>query len=759
MKISGRQFSTALINRIQGAIVQHPKISRSHLSVKVCTWLDWRAPNGKLQDMACRKALAKLNRRGLISLPEQQESFAFTQPGKQVFHFIPAELCCDLTELGEISVTPITSRYSKNSKVWRTLLDEHHYLGSGKLCGAQIRYIVTSSKYGHIGALSFSSGTWAMKDRDTFIGWSDTARIAHINQVLTNNRFLIVPTVQVKNLASHVLALVCSRLADDWEEKYAIRPVLVETFVDRARFHGTCYLAANWQAVGFTAGRRDGIKKQILLYPLCSDWQTGLCLEPRVTLKDSIEIEDPANWAEEEFGRVRLHDPRLKQRLCTIAQGFYNKPQANIPEACGTPAATVGAYRFFRNEKVSMDIILTAHTQATIERIRQHAVVLAPQDTSTLNYSHHPMTQGMGPIHGKGSTSAGLILHDTLAFTVDGTPLGVLDAQCWARDPEDRGKNERRKQLPIEEKESVKWLRSFGRVSEIQRLCPNTMLVSVGDREADIYELFSKVVQEKNGAQLLVRACKSRNRQIDQVGLWDYMSKQKPSGTMQIHIPHSGSKKPRSATVDVICTQVELRAPKRLHEQPDKIKVWAVHVIETKPDDTVKDPIDWMLLTTVPTNSFNDAKERVEWYAKRWGIEVYHRTLKTGCRIKDRQLDDADRIETCLAIDMVVAWRIFHLTMLGRETPEAPCSIFFSEEEWKALCCYVSKCPEPPPEPPTLQKAIRLLGAMGGHLGRKHDGPPGTETLWRGLQRLDTATEMFCIFHHINPSGNDPPPT
>jgi hypothetical protein len=148
----------------------------------------------------------------------------------------------------------------------------------------------------------------------------------------------------------------------------------------------------------------------------------------------------PAHWAEEEFSTVRFYDNRLKQRLYTIAQDFYGNPEANIPEACGSKAATMGAYRFFNNEKVSMDVLLTAHTEATIARIRQHKVVLAPQDTSILNYTAHPDTQGLGPINHSQDTMVGLILHDTLAFSEDGTPLGVLDAQCRARDPEDIGK-------------------------------------------------------------------------------------------------------------------------------------------------------------------------------------------------------------------------------------------------------------------------------------------------------------------------------
>ena len=201
--------------------------------------------------------------------------------------------------------------------------------------------------------------------------------------------------------------------------------------------------------------------------------------------------------------------------------------------------------------------------------------------------------------------------------------------------------------------------------------------------------------------------------------------------------------KGRIASVEVRFAQVELAPPKRYAANPP-VRLWAVYILENEPDEDVT-PVEWMLLTTAEVKNFSDAQRRVEWYAGRWRIEVYHRTLKSGCRIEDRQLGTAESLEACLGIDMVVAWRIYHLTMLGRATPDVDCTVFFSNVEWKALCCYVTKKPTPPPKPPTLKEAISMVAQMGGFLGRKHDGSPGTTTLWRGLQRLDTASEMYGI--------------
>lgn len=752
MVIGGQHFSQDTLERIQQTLADEPSVSQLELSRRVCQWLDWRSPNGQLQDMSCRKALARLEQQGLVKLSRPDRTYGFEKPAAQTIEPDVAHVQCSLEQLGPISVEPVSSRYCKDSKVWFALLDRYHYLGAGPLCGAQIRYVVKSDTHGYLGALAFSSAAWALADRDKHIGWTEAARRANLSQLVGNDRFLILPTVQVPNLASHVLALALARLPEDWQQRYRVRPVMVETFVDPTRFDGTCYLAANWQQIGSTAGRRDGIAKKILVYPLCPQWQEKLCAQPPIRLGQTPRVQDPAHWAEEEFGTVRLYDDRLKQRLYMIVQDFYNAPQANIPEACGSKAGTMGAYRFFQNSKVSMDIVIDAHCEATIERIRQHRIVLAPQDTSTLNYTAHPKTEGLGPINTTGDGNIGLLLHDTLAFTEDGTPLGILDAQCWARDPEDLHKRERRYELPIEQKESYKWLRSFGKVAQVQALCPDTLLVSMGDRESDIYELFEAAYTTDHAPGLLVRSERSRNRKLDQGFLWDVMAQKEVAGLLQIHVPRSGSRPARDAWVDIRFAKVGLKRPKRNSTSMPQIEVWAVYVLERTGQEPVASPIEWMLLTTVAVESFEDAQQRVQWYSGRWGIEVYHRTLKSGCRIKDRQLATADRLASCLGVDMVVAWRIYHLTMLGREVPDAACTVFFKDVEWKALCCYVNKTPVPPATPPTLKEAIFMVAMTGGFLGRKSDGFPGTQTLWRGLQRLDTATEMYVIFTHQDPN-------
>jgi len=223
-----------------------------------------------------------------------------------------------------------------------------------------------------------------------------------------------------------------------------------------------------------------------------------------------------------------------------------------------------------------------------------------------------------------------------------------------------------------------------------------------------------------------------------------------------VHVPRRGSRSSRVARVEVRFAEVGLRSP-QAKKNLKEVRVWAVLASEVADSDGVE-PIEWMLLSTCKVDSPEDAVQMVHWYGLRWGIEVYHRTIKSGCKIEERQLGRADRIEACLGVDMVVAWRVFYLTKLGREVPDVPCTVFFEEAEWKALCVYMSQNPVPPEQPPSLNEATRMVATLGGFLGRKCDGHPGTKSLWIGLQTLDSITDMWKIMTSFNvPHPQNPP--
>lgn len=746
MLIAGQEFSEAIIDRIRRRVDSDGAVTRTRLSREVCDWLDWRGPDGRVKDMSCRVALLKLSHRGVIELPQAQAvSFgrgdATVLPTRDTWPSVERALA----EVGPVTLVPVNT--AAQSKQWRAMLQAHHPLGAGPLCGAQLRYLV-SSPAGILGGLSFSAAAWRLAPRDAWIGWDETTRQTRLANVVANSRFLILPTIKVPNLASHVLSLAVTRLPNDWQARYGFAPALLETFVDRARYRGTCYRAANWICVGQTQGRgrqdrehaHGGTVKDIWVYPLQPDWQARLT---DGSVSAPARRRDCADWAEEEFGGCKLPDARLQDRLLLMARDFYARPVANLPQACGSRARTKAAYRFLEHPETSMQTLLQSHYRATEERIGRESVVLAVQDTTSLNYTGHADTQGLGPIGSWPNGPQGLHLHSTLAFSTQGTPLGFVDVQCWARDPQAFGKKAQRHQLPIEQKESYKWIKSYQAVASVQARCRKTQLVSVGDRESDVFELFQAASAQPQGPKLLIRAEHNRQLQDQQARLWQTMQAQPVSGIQVLQVPRQGTRAARQAHLEIRFAAVSLAAPAG-HRDQSPIPVWAVLARETQTPAGVK-PLEWLLLTTLPVECFEQAIEKLSWYTRRWGIEVLHRTLKSGCRIEQRQLGQSDRLEACLAIDLVVAWRIYHLTKLGREVPQAPCTVYFDEDQWKALMVFATRNPIAPVSPPSLREAIHRVAALGGFLGRKSDGEPGTQTLWLGLQRLDDIVAMWRV--------------
>ena len=744
MEVCGQDFTPSVLSWIGEMVVSAPTLSRSALSRRLCERLGWRDARGRLKEMSARVALLRLHRRGLVALPPAQGAV----PGADVVQPVMEEaqslsLSMTLAELGPVELVLIGEGNRVLSQIWRGLLEQHHPLGAGPLCGAQLRYLIRSAHYGWLGGLAFSAPAWRLEARDRFIGWTEAARREGLARVVANSRFLIAPQVRVAHLASHVLGRCLRRLAGDWQARYGVRPLLVETFVDTRHHAGTCYRAANWHYVGDTQGRgrndrlrrRAGSAKAVYLYPLCAPWRAQLGgVEPGANAPD---------WAEEEFGGVELGDRRLEQRLLSLARDCYARPQAQLPQACGSRAKTKAAYRFFDHPRIRMHSLLAPHYEATARRVAEQPVVLAVQDSSSLNYSAHPTTAGLGPLNTQSDNSIGLWLHDTLAFTPEGLPLGLLDVQVWARDAATHGKRATRHQRPIEEKESAKWLTSYAAATALQQRCPESLIVSVGDREADVYELFVAAAEEPTGARLLVRAERTRRMTREHGSLWRFMDIQPLAGIQHLKVPRQGSRPAREARMEVRFAAVDLTAPKRKRALPD-VTAWAVWTREVDPPEGVK-PLEWMLLTDVAVDNLEQACERLAWYAARWQIEVYHRTLKSGCRIEERQLGSAKRLEACLAIDLVVAWRIFHLAKLGRAIPDVPCTVFFEEAEWKALHVRVNNTPDVPAKPPSLRTAMRMVASLGGFLGRAGDGEPGTKSLWLGLQRLDDITAVYRV--------------
>jgi hypothetical protein len=230
------------------------------------------------------------------------------------------------------------------------------------------------------------------------------------------------------------------------------------------------------------------------------------------------------------------------------------------------------------------------------------------------------------------------------------------------------------------------------------------------------------------------------------------MKKVPVSGFVTITVPRKKGQPHREAILSIRYDQVSLKPPKHRSKEKDlqPVMLWAIWAHEQNPPKGVE-PISWMLLTTIPIASFEEALEKVQWYTCRWHIELLFKILKSGCRIEQRQFETADRIKRCLAVDAVVAWRVLYLTMLSRNIPQMPCDVLLETEEWQALYCFIHRTKTPPPKPPTLMEATRMIARLGGFLGRKSDGHPGPTTIWRGLQRLQDIALTWSLGRSLSP--------
>jgi len=446
-------------------------------------------------------------------------------------------------------------------------------------------------------------------------------------------------------------------------------------------------------------------------------------------------------WAAYEFAEADLGDARRTQRLIDLAETLGQRPTASLPEACGDAATLKAAYRFFDTDDIPAEAILTSHVQATDTRLREQPLVLAVQDTVYLDWTHHPATEGLGPLVQE--HRQGLLSHNTVAITPDRVPLGILQQQVWARDAETFGQADDRNQRPTSEKESQKWLESLEAVAAARERCPDTQFVSVGDSEADMYDLFA--APRPSGVDLLIRACQNRRVDHDAAYLWDVYPHATRVGTTTVHVPRQEDRPARVATLTVATAPVPLQPPRRrAKERLPAVDVWAVWAVEEGPADG-GEPIVWLLLTTVSVTTWQEALERLAWYACRWGIEVWHKVLKSGCQIEARQLGTAARLERCLALYAVIAWRMVHATMLARVLPDAPCTAVLADDEWQALWCARYNTATPPETPPTIREAVREIAHLGGFLGRTHDGEPGVTVIWKGWQRLVEFVHMYRI--------------
>jgi len=463
-------------------------------------------------------------------------------------------------------------------------------------------------------------------------------------------------------------------------------------------------------------------------------------------------------WIMEEMQTADLRDKRLERRLNKLLDSLSKSSTASIPGACNDRAEMVAAYRFFDNEKIEFENVLEPHIDATYKRIAEQAVVLMVHDTTELDLTRPAsQMQGTGPLHqGK---RCGALLHPLIAFTTDGTPLGTAYAEAWSRqshsDKPKLSANQRRVACngkPLSQKETYRWLQTAKQCQTIKAHCPDTQLIMVADRESDITEVIDYCSSQDDFDWVIrggVDRILSKSKQSEaSTKVRDKLleGKTRLKKKMRIRSRVSWGSASLKHHPSQACGKVSLNDPRRSvgQRKVDGVTVNAVLVGEIDPPEGVQ-PVEWLLLTSLPIESVQQLEAIIDHYEKRWVIELYFKVLKSGCKIESRRFEHMDRFLPALALYMIVAWRSLHVCRVSRTMEDSSCELIYEKAEWQSVWQIVKRSP-PPKRPPRLMEMTKIVAQLGGYVNRKNSGPPGPQTMWIGLQRMHDIASCWNAF-------------
>jgi hypothetical protein len=448
-------------------------------------------------------------------------------------------------------------------------------------------------------------------------------------------------------------------------------------------------------------------------------------------------------WLDSEVDGCDLADERLTKRLRKVLAQLGGAMGQSIPLACQDWANTKAAYRFISNDRVSEADILAGHFRSTGERIAAHGgQILMLHDTTEFSYQRErPGAIGITKSINSGKdkqgrlrthTVCGIMMHSSLAVSTDGLPLGLGAVKFWTRDKFKGTAALKRKinptRVPIEQKESVRWL---------ENLCQSTVLmddpgrcVHIGDRESDIYELFC--VAQTAGTHFLVRTCVDRLAGEGDHTIADEMAEVRIKGLHRIKVRDRDGN-PQQVTLEIRYRTIRVLPPIGKQKRYPALILTVIHA-EERGTPASRARIIWKLITDLPVQSRRDAVEKIQWYALRWKIEVFHKVLKSGCKAEEVKLRTAQRLTNLIALFCILSWRVFWMTMLNRSLPDAPPGLALTKIELALLDHAVSGTA--PPGQRTIAYYLNKIARLGGYLARAHDPPPGNMVMWRGITRL-----------------------
>lgn len=452
-------------------------------------------------------------------------------------------------------------------------------------------------------------------------------------------------------------------------------------------------------------------------------------------------------WVEEEFATIALKDKRRNRRLLRVVANWSKYLGASIASNCRGWKEQMATYRLFACKRVTLAAILAPHRRATILRIQEEKVALLLQDTTELVYEGKPIAKKekeVGPLNT--TRRVGLFAHYQYAITPDRRPLGVLGIFLWAREALYHIAHSRKhKKQRFENKESHRWYKGLRSACALQRLVPNTLIVSIADREGDIYEMLVAANTWKHAPQYVIRACQDRV-------IMHQAKKERPRslrmllmlspkrGIASLPVPAGPGRTARIAQVSLHAESITFRPPYRHDKKLPQVTVNAVMVREMEPPPN-EPAIEWVLLTSLPIDSLSAIQRVIQYYACRWEIEVYFRLLKSGCHVEELQLHTRDRLAPAIALCSILAWRLHLMGRVQQSDPEMICTAICSEVEWKAIAILATG--ECPPTAPTVTIFLGWVAIIGGFSGRKADGKPGPLVLMRGWLRAQEGINMY----------------
>jgi hypothetical protein len=433
-----------------------------------------------------------------------------------------------------------------------------------------------------------------------------------------------------------------------------------------------------------------------------------------------------------DFPHLDFGDVRRIERFVTIINNISTQPGASIPKQNSTWYDTKATYEFFKNKEVSIEALKKAMMQYGVTQTADEMTLLIAHDISNISYNDL-QADGLGYLDNK--EGRGILCYSSIAATTQGLPLSLLYQHTWTRPVEQLGQSSKRKQRSFEDKESYRWYEGMSETNKL--LGDEVHKIHIADREADVYELFFHAYE--SNTDLLIRARHNRSL-ANGSHLWDSIAEQPVAATVSLDVPDKSGKKKLKVDVEVRYHQVEILRPQNNKDSYESVTLTA---IEIKEKSSAQEIIHWKLLTTLEITSTTDVLKCVKWYMFRWLIERFHYVLKSGTKIEQLQLKDAKSLQKAIAVYSLAAFRVMQLVYESRHHPEVNCEVILTKAQWQTLYMLIHHSNQIPKMPPSLHQAVLWIGKLGGHLGRKSDGPPGLKTVWLGYQQLCHAASVY----------------